>query len=203
MWLSPLPPRSQLPDLEAIHGKFVPTWKHLPVELRHLWAKALSRATASVVVHNSTEAWQELLMLPKCTLCSPPRSGKAHRNKRLAFTRSRLLRWLSGERSSLWTDLPHYSPPRDKRLTEEGAKHRKHARCIDLCGEGAFSKSCSTLIKPAPLGRTLDVATALTMSAWQTITSCSSLEIVPDPRSTCAQVPRMKMQMGIGGLAKE
>ena len=153
--------RRQAPSLDDIFDNYVPTWKHIPKQLQPLWSKALAQAVAAAVASNGVQAWSDLLMLPKCVLCSPPRSGKAHHNKRLAFTRSRLQRWVAGERGSLWDDIPSYTPPRNKRISEEAVKHRRHAACIDLCGEGALGKSCSSLVQEAPLGRTRAVADQL------------------------------------------
>ena len=108
----------------------------------------LARAVAKVVLLNSLEAWTELLMLPKCVLCSPPRSGKAHHNKRIAFVRSRLQRWLAGERASLWADVPQYCEPRKKRVSDEAAKNQRHLKCIELCGENAFGRVSGVLAAP-------------------------------------------------------
>ncbi len=83
-----------------------------------------------------------------------PRAGKAHQNQRLAFTRSRLNRWLAGERAELWYDRPAYTRPRKKRAGAEAAKAQQQQRCINLCREGGFSAACKTLTKGAALGFT-------------------------------------------------
>ena len=160
------PPRvetttTRLPTLDDVFSRYVPTVKHVPKELRGMWARCLCRALANAVYNNSMEAWTELLMLPQCTLCTPPRAGKAHEKQRLAFSRSRLHRWLAGERGELWADLHNYTPPKPKRQTEEGEKAMRQQRCIDQCREQAFSKGCAALTKGAPLGHSLTVANAL------------------------------------------
>ena len=96
-------------------------------------------------------------MLTKCVLCVLPRAGKAHKNRRVAFTRMRLNRWLDGERAELSHDRPSYTRPPDKQLSEEGAKANKMRRTINLCGEGAYGAACKNLTKGAPLGFTSSV----------------------------------------------
>jgi len=92
------------------------------------------------------------MMLPKCVLCTPPWGGKQHHNQRLAFTKARLHRWLEGERVSLWRDIPSYNfPKRRKDLTPEAETSLKQKRCIDLCREQAFAKSCKALVSKPPL----------------------------------------------------
>ena len=86
------------PSLAAIHGKYVPIIRNIPLAVRRLWAQCLKQSLAQVVWSNSEVSWVELQMLAKCTLCRPARGGKRHKSQRLAWTRSRLQRWLAGER---------------------------------------------------------------------------------------------------------
>ena len=65
------------PSLDIIHGRFIPTVRHVPKDLRRLWAQCLSRSVARAVWANDVRAWSELQMLPKCVLCSPPGEVKA------------------------------------------------------------------------------------------------------------------------------
>ena len=107
-----------LPSLSEVHKWFVPTVKSVPLSLRRLWAQCLVRALAQVVWANNVTVWTELLMLPKCTLCVPIRGGKSHTSQRLAWTRGRLQRWLAGERTELWDDLPVYKRPKPKKQSD-------------------------------------------------------------------------------------
>ena len=145
------------PSLAIIHGRFIPTVRHVPKDLRRLWAQCLSRSVARAVWANDVRAWSELQMLPKCVLCTPPRGGKSHQNQRLAWTRGRLNRWLAGERSELWRDIPKYQRPAPKQLSDKVARRQKQERCIELCGEGGYGNACKSLVKPPPLGHTRDV----------------------------------------------
>ena len=83
-----------LPTLSIIHEKYVPTIKNIHLGLRRLWAKCLVRSIAQVVWANNDLSWSKLQMLPKCTLslCHPRQACKAHKSRRLAWTRGRLQR---------------------------------------------------------------------------------------------------------------
>ena len=144
----------QTPSLDTVHTTFVPTLRHVPKELRQAWGRCLARTVAKTAWHNSVEAWTEMQMLVKCVLCTMPRAGKAHHNQRIAFTRSRLNRWLAGERGELWYDRPAYKRPKKKQAGAEATKALQQQRCIDLCREGGFSAACKTLTKGSPLGFT-------------------------------------------------
>ena len=151
------PPASAGPMLSDISTRYVPLVRSIPKELHPLWARCLSRAVADAVFNNSLEAFRDLQMLSKCVLCTCPRAGKAHSSQRVAFTRGRLNRWLRGERASLWRDMPQYTPPKAKRTSAEGDKHRRAQRCIDLCGEGGDSAACKALTKDPPLSHSATV----------------------------------------------
>ena len=150
-----------LPSLSEVHKRSVPTIKNIPVGLRRLWAQCLVRALAQAVWTNNVADWVELQMLPKCTLCRPARGGKSHSSQRLAWTRGRLQRWLVGERTSLWQDLPQYKRPQNKQHSGETAKKQQQDRCIALTGEGGYSNACKALISPPPLSHTEEVTSKL------------------------------------------
>ena len=95
-------------------------------------------------------------MLGKCTLCRPVRGGKSHSSQRLAWTRGRLQRWLAGERSGLWQDLPQYRRPQNKELSGEVAKRQQQERCIALTSEGGYSNACKALINEPPLSQSAE-----------------------------------------------
>ena len=101
-----------LPSLSDIHDKFVPTIKNVPFKLRRLWSQCLAKSLAQAVWSNSIESWTELQMLPKCTLCRPARGGRSHKSQKLAWTQARLQRWLAGECSGLWHDIPRFKWPK-------------------------------------------------------------------------------------------
>ena len=149
--------RPNLPTLEEVHSRFVPTLKHIPKELRPLWVRCVSRVAANTAWQNNTETWIETQMLTKAVLCNFPRGGKAHKTQRLAWTRARLKRWLDGEKAELWADLPHYKPPRHKRVSDTTKVAAKQQRCINQCREGGFAAACKSLTKPNPLGHTQTV----------------------------------------------
>ena len=148
---------NQLPSLFDVHKRSVPIIKSIPLGLRRLWAQCLTRAFAQAVWSNDEASWIELQMLPKCTLCRPTRGGKSHKSQKLAWTRGRLNRWLSGDRAELWDDLPPYRQTKASPQSEEAEKRNRQDRCISLTGEGGFSKACKALVDPSPLGHTPEV----------------------------------------------
>ena len=150
-----------LPSLSEVHKRSVPTIKNIPLGLRRLWAQCLVRALAQAVWTNNVADWVELQMLPKCTLCRPVRGGKSHSSQRLAWTRGRLQRWLAGERTSLWQDLPLYKRPQNKQHSGETARKQRQDRCIALTGEGGYNNACKALISPPPLSQTEEFASKL------------------------------------------
>ena len=143
--------RPRTPSLKEIHSRYVPVRKHIPKELRSLWARCLARTTALTVWHNDLETWSAQQMLTKCTLCVSPRAGKSHKNQMTAWTRSRLKRWLAGERAELWHDLPNYIAPRPKRASPAAQESKRHDRCVKLVQEGGLSAACKALTKDGPL----------------------------------------------------
>ena len=154
-----------LPSLETVHTKHVPTLKYVPKQLRTMWSQCLARSLAAVAHHNDLQHWVELQMLTKCVLCAPARAGKQHSSQRLAFTRSRLQKWLDGERSTLWQSLPTYKKQGGSNSSSSNPslqKALKQKRCEDFCREGADSKACKALtsaglLEPdAVLGEMLD-----------------------------------------------
>ena len=91
----------------------------------------------------------------------PVPGGKSHSSQRLAWTRGRLQRWLAGERSNLWQDLPQYKRPQSKHHSGETARKQRQDRCIALTGEGGYSNACKALISPPPLSQTAEVTSKL------------------------------------------
>ena len=150
-----------LPSLSEIHRHFVPTIRNVPLSLRNRWTLCLSRALAKATWENSIKAWTELQMLAKSTLCRAPRAGKSHLSQRLAWTRKRLNRWLSGERPELWHDLPKYQQPGKKSHSKEATKKSSQDRCLSLASEGGFSQACNALVSSPPLLQTAETTARL------------------------------------------
>ena len=115
--------------------------------LKHVVQHPARRNMAYTVINNTTDAWVEQQMLVKCVLCAPPRGGAAHKNQRMSWTRSRMKRWLAGERGQLWESIPTYNTPCSKRGSEKRAKALQHQRCISLCGEGGYSNGDSCIMR--------------------------------------------------------
>ena len=115
--------------------------RHIPASARHSWNQVLTRALAQVAHTNDERAWRELLMLPQCLLCCPPRRGRQHRKAVAAYTLDRLQRWQSGKRMSLWDSRP---PPR-KLHGPAPAPDQRQALAISLGREGFDRKACAAL----------------------------------------------------------
>ena len=152
----------ELPSLAAIHETFVPTRKNVPKVLRKLFAQCLKQALAQAVWSNNLASWSELHMLPKCTLCVPPRGGKSHISQRVTWTRARLLRWLAGERAELWFDIPQFKRPKPRKYSAEAAYIHRQERCMSLAAEGGLSNACKSLVSSTPLGHSAEVTRLLT-----------------------------------------
>ena len=150
-----------IPSLAEIHGKFVPTIRNIPLALRGLWAQCLKQALARAVWNNNEASWVELQMLAKCTLCHLGRAGRSHKSKKLNWTRSRLQRWLDGERAELWSDLPNFSRPHSKQPASDLIKSKQQERCINLTAEGGYSNACKVLVSSPPLNHTEEATNIL------------------------------------------
>lgn len=150
-----------LPSFADISEKWVLTIRNIPTVLRRLWAQCLVKSLAKVVWENNEASWKELMMLPKCTLCRPVRSGKSHKKHKEAWTRGKLQRWLAGERGELWRDIPPCKRPQPKPQSTEAAKANRQERCISLTSEGGYSNACKALVSSPPLTHTADVTKKL------------------------------------------
>ena len=145
-----------LPSLDDVCTTRARLLKYVPRGARAIWGQVLAQAAASAVFNNSTKAWTEWAMLPKCTLFAPPRQGKSNRSDTLAFTKLRCERWLAGERMELWKDGPGArkngqntkgSKPSNRNNTE-----RQQQRCLELAADGQYSKATKALVSSGPLG---------------------------------------------------
>ena len=125
---------ASLPSLDEICTTRIRLVKYVPWGARPAWGQALAQAAAKVVWLNSTQAWIEWTMLPKCVLMAPPRQGKSHKNESTFFIRQRCERWLAGERRELWTDGPganqKHRKPKAPSPGSQACLERRHQRCL-------------------------------------------------------------------------
>jgi hypothetical protein len=115
---------SELPSIESICSRQVPTKEYLEPELLSLAEPAFLRCVANAArfvdkeawCHLGTDddtpwrkqcrvAWTELFMFSKTCLPQLP-GGKAKAKRNLNIVSNRLARWRAGERLSLWNDMP-------------------------------------------------------------------------------------------------
>ena len=148
---------ANLPSLDEICTTRIRLLKYVPRGVRSAWGQALAQAAAKVVWENSTQAWIEWTMLPKCVLVAPPRQGRSHRDDTTAFTRQRCERWLAGERRELWADGPgaiqKHRKPKATSPSSKACLERRHQRCLELAADGQYSKATSALVSPGLVKR--------------------------------------------------
>ena len=166
-------PGPQLPSFRDIQQGSTPTLRHVPHNARHLWSQTLTRALATVVHRNDEQAWQELLMLPRCVLGTPPRSGRKHVKASAAYTLDRLHRWQQGERMSLWESRGRLlgGAGRSKPPTVD----EQRALATALAREGFDRKACNALLSEG-----LCPQTAATTQALQALHPAQPVPTTPE-----------------------
>ena len=141
---------ANLPSLDEICTTRIRILKYVPRGVRPAWGQALAQAAAKVVWLNSTQAWTEWTMLPKCVLMAPPRQGKSHKSETTSFIKQRCERWLAGERRELWADGPGANQKRQKPKSpspdSQADIERRHQRCLELPADGQYFKAISALV---------------------------------------------------------
>ena len=151
------PNTANLPSLDEICTTRIRLLKYVPRGVRPAWGQALAQAAAKVVWLNSTQAWTEWFMLPKCVLMAPPRRGRSHKNESTVFIRQRCERWLAGERRELWADGPGADQkgqkPKAPSPNSQACLERRHQRCLELAADGQYSKATSALVSPGLVKR--------------------------------------------------
>ena len=159
------PATEGLPSLDEICMTRVRLFKHIPKRARGLWGEVLAKAIASAVHYNTAQAWTELMMLPKCVLLTPPRSGKSNKRASTAFIKLRCDRWLSGQRKELWEDGPAARTRRhSSRDSNPGSHHdteHRQRQCFDYAADGMYAKATKVLTSPGPLSRNEETEKAL------------------------------------------
>ena len=168
-------PGPQLPSFRDIQQGSTPTLRHVPHSARHLWSQTLTRALATVVHRNDEQAWQELLMLPRCVLGTPPRSGRKHVKASAAYTLDRLHRWQQGERMSLWESRGRLlgGAGRSKPPTVD----EQRALATALAREGFDRKACNALLSEGLCPQT--AATTQALQALQPVPTTPKLAAQP------------------------
>ena len=151
-----------LPSLDEVCTTRARLLKYVLRGARTLWGQALAQAAASAVCHNSTNAWIEWAMLPKCILFAPPRQGKTNKNETVAYIKLRCERWLAGERMELWLDGPGARQSRKStRSSKTSDTEKRQQRCIQLASDGQYAKATKALVSPCPLGRNAETEKAM------------------------------------------
>ena len=97
---------TNLPELNAVCGVKVPTFRHVPKGARNAWAGLVTDVLSSINKDPSDlVAWRRLFMLPRCVLSSPENGGRLRWREIQKLMKLRIRRWLAGEISELWNDV--------------------------------------------------------------------------------------------------
>ena len=139
-----------LPTLKQILSTSVTTLLHVPKILRAQWKTIFSGLLEDFLQTQTHEAFQKLLLAPKCLLSTLPRAGV---NKQLeSVLSSRFRAWQAGEFQRLWSDVlrrtqkrpekKSWAPSSDSSVeTPQSVVHQAEA----AVAEGAFSKGLTLL----------------------------------------------------------
>ena len=140
-------------------------------------APSVYKGSCRSVVHtNDDKAGRELLMLPKCVLCAPPRFSPRHQKAVGACILDRLHRWQEGERLGLWDSRPSRQTANGQHPSAE----QRRALATSLAREGFDRKACAGVVSNG-----LCAPTAETMAALSG----------PGPGMTGSTVPPKKLPL--------
>ena len=82
---------NELPDLETISSKHIPTLRFIPVKFRVRWSELLTSVIdACISLAQSIENWKKLFAISKCVLRASNRGGKKHKQQQEKQLLSRL-----------------------------------------------------------------------------------------------------------------
>eukprot|EP00971_Amphidinium_carterae_P057282 1132488-Amphidinium_carterae.1 len=140
----PVPP--EWPTLREICSTQVPCRKYVPKGAQAMWSRCLTGVLHQVAEFNDVRAWTELLLLTKCVLLAPPRTGREHKRHNELDAKDRCHRWLEGQRESLWAG----TKPKRKRKQqpkEAPSMAERMERAQSLLEEGLLMrKACAALV---------------------------------------------------------
>ena len=110
---------NELPTLEEIFGKRISTVRFIPKSAKFVFVKCLTSAMANINLNNSVSAWTEFFMLPKTLLSNNYSKGKRHRKQLESHIKNKCVRWLNGERKTLWDELEVNKESKKQTSTDE------------------------------------------------------------------------------------
>ena len=89
---------NELPDLETISKKHIPTLRFIPVKCRVRWSELLTSVIDVCILHAQLlENWKKLFAISKCVLRASSRGGKKHKQQQetvVEQTWAMEIRWL-------------------------------------------------------------------------------------------------------------
>lgn len=139
-----------LPDFDVILEASVPTSRHVPKSARNVWAETLA-ATIDEVNRTPEDiaAWKRLLMLPRCVLAAPKRSGKAHHRELSSSVTTHLRRWQNGEIMELWAESHGHDrrgQVKRRKVSEPSQREANARRARTACQDGQYGKAVQALM---------------------------------------------------------
>ena len=118
---------TNLPELSAMCGVKVPTFRHVPKGARNAWAGLVTDVLSSINKDPSDlVAWRKLFMLPRCVLSSPANGGHLRWREIQKLVKLRIRRWLAGEISELWNDVLSEKDSRARLLSRKKKKSTRN-----------------------------------------------------------------------------
>ena len=146
-----------LPDFEEILALNISVIRHVPKACRNKWARVLASTCDFVLQNPSSEhSYRLLLMLPRCCLRMPPRTGRKKVKNTTVYFSNLFDRWLAGDYLELWKDCERAQTNRHhKQCSDKTQQELNVSRCIALAQEGNIGKACKALLSTG-LAQTTD-----------------------------------------------
>lgn len=136
----------RIPTISEIVQKSTPILKHIPIDCRADFGKALNALFFEIAHHNNTLAWLSYFMFVPVILQPYPRGGQKNRKKATLFTQNRIKDWLGNDivdysskvinRIRLWNNLPS---------STFTINSDPVARTIRLASAGRYGLACQAL----------------------------------------------------------
>ena len=134
---------NELPDLQTISSKHIPTLRFIPVKCRVRWSELLTSVNDACVSHaQSLENWKKLFAISKYVLRASNRGGKKHMQQQEKQLLSRLERWKSGDYAAL---LYEAASMKQSNKTSNESMDALASRAKSLCLQGQFGRAAKVL----------------------------------------------------------
>ena len=134
---------NELPDLETMSSKHIPTLRFIPVKFRVRWSELLTSDIDDCISHaQSLEIWKKLFAISKCVLRASNRGGKKQKMQQEKQLLSRLERWKSGDYAVLWYKA---ASMKQSNKTSNESIDALASRVKSPCLQGQFGRAAKVL----------------------------------------------------------